>query len=64
MLTQEQKEHRMKVCHGLLNQYEAEGDSFLGHTVNDDEMCYHHYELEAKCEFPTEDKVQDIALCG
>ena len=48
MLTQEQKEHCMKVCHGLLNQYEAEGDSFLGHTVNDDEMCYHHYELESK----------------
>jgi len=29
MFTQEHKEHRMQVCQDQLNQYEAEGDSFL-----------------------------------
>ena len=33
MLTQEQKEHHMQVCQDLLNQYEAEGDSFLNHII-------------------------------
>ena len=29
MLTQKQKEHGMEVCQVLLNQSEAEGDSFM-----------------------------------
>jgi hypothetical protein len=47
MLTQERKEHCMKVCKELLNQYEAEGDSFLYRIISGDETC-HHYECESK----------------
>jgi len=36
MLTQEHKEHRMQVCQDLLNQYEAEGDSFLDRIITGD----------------------------
>ena len=36
MLTQEHKEHRMQVCQDLLNQYEAEGDSFLDRIIISD----------------------------
>jgi hypothetical protein len=43
MLTQEHKEHRMQVCQDLLNQYEAEGDSFLDCIITGDEMWCHHY---------------------
>jgi len=39
MLTREQKEHRVCVCQDLLNQYEAEGDSLLGHIITGDETC-------------------------
>jgi len=45
---QEQKEHCMQVWQDLLNQYEAEGDSFLDHTITGDETWSHHYELERK----------------
>jgi len=33
MLTQEHKEHCMQICQDLLNQYEAEGDSFLDRII-------------------------------
>jgi hypothetical protein len=36
------------VCQELLNQYEAEGDSFLDRIITGDEMWYHHYEPESK----------------
>jgi len=48
MLTQEHKEHRMQVCQDLLNQYEAEGDSFLDRIITGDETWCHHYEPESK----------------
>ena len=48
MLTQEHKEHRMQVCQDLLNQYEAECDSFLDRIITGDETWCHHYEPEAK----------------
>jgi len=48
MLTQEHKEHCMQVCRDLLNQYEAEGDSFLDCIITGDEMWCHHYKPESK----------------
>jgi len=48
MLTQEHKEHCVQVCQDQLNQYEAEGDSFLDCIITGDEMWCHHYELESK----------------
>ena len=48
MLAQEHKEHRMQVCWDLLNQYEAEGDSFLDRIITGDKMWCHHYEPESK----------------
>jgi len=48
MLTQEHKEHRMQVGQDLLNQYEAEGDSFLDRIVTGDETSCHHCEPESK----------------
>ena len=48
MLTQEHKEHRMQVFRDLLNQYEAEGDSFLDRIITGDETWCHHYEPESK----------------
>jgi len=48
MLTQEQKEQHAQVCQELLNQYKAEGDSFLDHIFTDDEMWCLHYELESE----------------
>ena len=48
MLTQEHKEHRMQVCQDLLNQYEAEGDSFLDRIITGDETWCHHYKPESK----------------
>ena len=47
MLTQEHKEYRMQVCQDLLNQYEAEGDSFLDHIITGDETWCQHYEPES-----------------
>ena len=38
MLTQEQKEYYMQVFQHLLNQYEAEGDSFLDRIITGYEM--------------------------
>ena len=38
----------MQVCQDLLNQYEAEGDSFLGCIFTDDEMWCHNYKVESK----------------
>ena len=32
----------------VMNQYEAEGDSFLDHAVMNGKMWYHHYKLESK----------------
>jgi len=48
MLTQEHKEHRMQVCRDLLNQYGAEGDSFLDCIITGDKTWCHHYQLESK----------------
>jgi len=48
MFTQEHKEHRMQVCQDLLNQYEAEGDSFLDRIITGEEACCQHYEPESK----------------
>jgi len=48
MHAREQEEHHMQVCHDLSSQYEAEGDSFLDHTITGDEMWYPCYEPEAK----------------
>ena len=48
MLTQEHKEHHIQVCQDLLNQYKAEGDSFLDRIITGDETWCHHYELESK----------------
>jgi len=69
MLTQEHKEQRMQECQDLLNQYEAEGDSFLDCIITSDETWCHHYEPESKRqsmewrrEFPIKEKVQDTAL--
>jgi len=47
-LAKERKEHRMHVCQDLLNQYEAEGDSFLDRIITGDETWCHHYEPESK----------------
>jgi len=48
MLTQEHKERRMQVCQDLLNQYEAEGNSFLDRIITGDETWRHHYEPGSK----------------
>ena len=48
MFTQEHKENRMQVFQDLLNQYEAEGDSFLDRILTGDETWCHHYEPESK----------------
>ena len=48
MLTREHKGHRMQVCQDLLNQYEAEGDSFQDRIITGDETWCHHYELQSK----------------
>jgi len=48
MLTQEHKELRMQNCQDLLNQYEAEGDSFLDRIITGDEKWCHHYEPESR----------------
>ena len=48
MFTQELKEYCVRVCQGLLNQYEAEGDSFLDCIITSDEMWCHHHEPESK----------------
>jgi len=48
MLTQEHKEHRKQVCQHLLNQTEAEGDSFLNRIITGDETWCHHYEPQSK----------------
>jgi len=36
----------MQVCQDLLNQYKAEGDSFLNCIIISDETRCHHYEKE------------------
>ena len=48
ILTQEQKEHHMQVCHDLLNQYQAEGDIFHSLIITRDETCCYCYELDVK----------------
>jgi hypothetical protein len=48
MLTQVHKEHRVQICHYLLKQYEAEGDSFLDRIITDDKTWSHSYEPESK----------------
>jgi hypothetical protein len=48
MLTQEHKEHRMQVCQDVLNQYEAQGDSFLDCIITGDKTWCHHYEPKSK----------------
>ena len=48
MLMQKQKEQCMQICQDLLNQYKAEGDSFLDHIIASDETWHHRYDLESK----------------
>ena len=48
VLTQEQKECHRQVFQVLLNQYEAEGDSFLSRVITGDDMWCHHYETKSK----------------
>ena len=70
MLTQEHKEHRMQVCQDLLNQHEAEGESFLDHIITGDGTWCHHYKPELKTQsmewrhvnFPSKKKFKDAAL--
>ena len=38
----------MQVCQDLLNQYEAEGDSFVDRIITGDETWCHHYEPDTK----------------
>ena len=38
MLTEEEKEQHMQVCQDILNPYEAEEDSFLGHIITCDAL--------------------------
>ena len=70
MLTQEQKEQHVQVCQDLLNQHEAEGDSFLDYIITSDvvlplwatvKMAVHGV---VTYEFPILEKVQDAALSG
>ena len=65
----EQKEHCMKVCQDLVNQYKA--GSFLDCIVTSNEMCCHHYKPVSKqqsmewwSEFPMKEEVQDAAFSG
>src|SRR5215475_11816624 len=39
---------KVTVCEDLLDQYEAEGDSFLDRIITSDETWCHHYEPESK----------------
>jgi len=59
-----QEEHCMQVCQELLNEYEAEGDSFLDCIITT-EMSWAGAKTAirgvAKCEFSTKGKVQDAA---
>ena len=48
MLKQGHKEHRMQDCQELLNEYEAEGDSFLDRIITGDATRSHHYEPQSK----------------
>ena len=69
MLTQKKKEHHKQVCQDLLNQYEAEGDSYLDHIITSYEMWYHHYKPESEqqsmeWQHVIKEKVQDKALNG
>ena len=48
MPTQQQKEHCKQVSQDLLNQYEADGNSFLVHTITSNKMWCHHYKTESK----------------
>ena len=43
MLTQEQKEHHVKVCWDILNQCQAKGDSSLHYITTGYEMWCHRY---------------------
>ena len=69
MLTEKQKERHMQVCQDLLNQYEAEDDSFLNIIFTGDETWYHQ-QVKIKMavhgveshEFPIRETVQDVAL--
>jgi hypothetical protein len=38
----------MQVCQDLLNQYKAEGDSFLDRIITGGKMWCHQYEPESK----------------
>ena len=70
MLIQEHTEHHMQVCQDLLNQYEAEGDSFLDRIITGYETLVSPLRAGVKtavrgvatCEFPIKEKAQDAAL--
>ena len=72
MLAHEQKEQHMQDSQNQLNQYEAEGDSFLDRIITGDEICCHYYELGSKWQSvewqrvnsSLREKVQDAALSG
>ena len=63
------EEHTVQFFQDPLNEYKAEGDSFLDHKTTSDEMWCRHYKQEQKpqsteltCEFPIKVKVQDTVL--
>ena len=72
MFTQEHKEHSTQVCQDVLNQYKAEGDSFLDHIITGDETWCHHYEPESKQQsmewrlmnFPSKKKCKTLPSLG
>jgi len=72
MLTQEHKEQRIQVCHDLLKQYDAEGNSFLDRIITGDETWRHHYEPESKRQsvewqhlnFPSKKKFKSLPSVG
>jgi len=71
MLTQEHKERCVQVCQDLLNQYEAEGNSFLDRIIAGDKSgvtttsrSQNDNQWSGDMLIPIEEKVQGIALSG
>jgi len=62
----------MQVCQELLNQYEAEGDSFTDRIITGGETWCHHYESVSKRQFmewrhvnsPSKKKVKTLPSAG
>jgi len=45
---QKEKEHHVQICQDLLNQYEAEGDSFLYLIITGGQRWCHQYKPKSK----------------